>query len=882
MPIIEGEDAAAFIQGRILGQVANLPVITPGKSQGIIDDLATIKDRINALEMSGGPANVTAFRDFYSLQLAFKDVWTAALDGALEDDVMELYKHVNVLNTEHGEVFPDPNTLADITQFEDFIESIHDDLMDESLRVDSIPSNVQDAFPTMDDTTWNQFTPAAQDRLDRGVSEINGYDFYTDPEKRWRFDELLREVNNNPNYQTSLGRLQRLAFELSDRLRCPYSFKYYKEYSVNYGILVNYRQEWRPQNYQVGRLVSTLPLAPGESREFKVRRKIKMTRAEREVRKSLAEQQYESSSVVKSELDVLAKLATDTNFKMSAQGSFSIGIGSIDSTSEFSHNQKAESQRQHKQISEATKKASEKVRQEREVSVEESMESEVESESSQKIHNPNNEVTVTYLMYELERRYQVSQSVNRVTPVILVALDMPSPHEITEGWILEHSWILRRVLLADQFEGAIDWIEDGRQAESFDVAVKQANYEREVTTLKSIETELDAVLADRRLMREDVITLEERKAKYEAGDDGAAGDIKDFFLSGGFSLFSSDDGPDQGEVLQAGVDAAKARLKYTEERAELLASQQRASKREAREAGREYAEALKAIAQKDTLIKQFQLHLRQNIFHYMHAIWESKHPDELFFQLVEQDVYHLGGEVVECELTPVASPNSKIPGVQYGEYAYEIQCAPPDLPNLVSDDPTVEMPAAEVEAELELLRKPLGQVAHVDQLLGFKGNYAVFPLKECSPLTDFMAQEFVDDYLGVRDPTMEFGVSTPELIEYARQAIQSGRLEPEEVDQLKAAVARAVGSPNLNTEEIVLPTGQIYMEALKGEQVLLEDFKLGHRGIDLLKAQEDVRQQRIENLRRAGRMTGENPNFGDSEIEKAIIVDSDNDIIVSP
>lgn len=862
-PVIDDtSEAADFIVGRVLGQVASLPAIVHEKSDGILDDLHAIKDRINQLEMSSGPANVTAFRDFHSLQLAFKDVWTAALDGALADEVEHLYDAVNALNEEYGDVFPNPDTIADLSQFEDFIASIESDLMDEELRTDSIPDNVQDAFPALTLLEWNQLTRDGQNRLSRGVNDVASYDFYTEAERRWELDELLREVFGNPAYQTSIGRLQRLVLDVDARLGRPYSFRYYKEYSVNYGILINYRQEWRPQNYQVGRLVSTLPLAPGESREIKVTSKVKLSRAEKEVRKSLGESSYESSSSVRSELDVLAKMSTDTNFKLSAQGSFSMGIGTIESSSEFSHNQKAESQRQHKQIAEATRKAAEKVRQERELSVELNTESELGTESIQKIHNPNNEVTVTYLMYELERRYHVSQTLNRVTPVILVALDMPSPHEITEGWILEHAWILRRVLLDERFQDPIDWVEQGRQAEALDLAVKRANYERELAALKNIEKDLDLVLAERRLIRQEAINLEQRKSEYEAGDRGAAGDVKDFFLSGGLSLFFGSPEPDKGAILQAAIDAAKSKLKYVDESAEQLTSMQRAAKRESREAGQLYSDALKTLAKKDTCVKQFQLHLRQNIFHYQHAIWETKHPHELFFQLVEQEVYHVGGGMATCSFVPAPSPEPAIPGIALPPHRFEVRCDPPAVPDF------------SVPGALDALKVPLGRIAHVDQLLGFKGNYAIFPLKDCSPLTDYMLQEFVDDFLGVRDPATELGVSSAELIEYSREALRGGTLGPDDVEALKEVVRQALSSPGHDMEQVILPTGQIYMEALKGEQVLLEDFKLAHRGFDLLKAQEEVREQRLDNLRQAYRLASDPPDLSHADdADKRVLIE---------
>lgn len=860
-PLIDATEGLDFVTSRILGQVSNLPEYSNTETRGVIDDLATIKDRINKLEMSSGPTNVTAFRDFHSLQIAFPDVWTAAFDSALEEDVLALYETVNEINEDYGVVFPRIDDVADITEFEDYIASLTGDLADEGDGYRPIPDNVAAAFPALKLEQWNRLSAAGQDRLMRGVRQIDSEDFMSAEEKRWQRDRLLHDVMHNPGYQTSISRLKRLFSDIGEKLSTPYSFRYYKEGSVNYALLLNYRQEWTPANYQVGRLVSTLPLAPGQSIELKLTQKTKLTRAEKEVRKALTEASYERSSSTRSELDVLAKLSTTSNFQMSAQGTFSFGVGSIQSASQFSHNQQAESSRQHKQIAEATRKASEKVRQEREVSIERKDESEVSSETTQKISNPNNEVTVTYLMYELERRYRVSQRLHEVTPVIMVALDMPSPHELTEGWILEHAWILRRVLLDDALEEAIDLIEFGRQADAVELSILRATYERERESLSRIETDLDAIIADRATLRESIINLQEQKYRFEAGEDSTEDKVRDFFLSGGFSLFGRRSGPDQGELFQAGIAAAESRLEYIDARAEELGARQRAAKREAREAARLYSAALKLQARNDTLVKQLQLHLRQNIFHYLHAVWEMRHPDELFFTFAEMEVYHIGQGTARCRLQPApAGSGFSLPGITRSGGVFEMVCDPPVPPDF--SDP-------------ENQKVPLGEIAHVDRLLGFKGNYAIFPLKTCSHLTDFMMSEFVDDYLGLRDPARELGVGAAEMIDYARAIWTRDELSGSDREALERIVTDMLSDANEDVQDITLPTGQIYMEALKGEQTLLEDFKLAHRGMDVVKVQEEIRTQRLESLRRAARMVQEEPEFGDPDIDKNITVRGD-------
>ncbi|MEM9680819.1 MAG: hypothetical protein AAF901_10895, partial [Bacteroidota bacterium] len=852
-----------IVKERILGQIEALPAFDSPEKKTVLDDLKTIKARINELEMGSGPTNVTAFRDFHNLQIAFKDVWTSAFDSELETEVQNLFNQINNINADYGISYPRPDDLKDIKDFEDFLLSISNDIGTfEELWVD-VPSEYRLFFTSEE---WNRLTLRAQIRFGKVYDSI-ALNYPEDTNTQfYERNTYAKNIKETPSDFNGIGRLQRIISDIGTRLSKPYSFKYYAAHSVNYGIVVKYRQEWKPMNYQVGRLVSTLPLAPGETRELKITQKLKRTRAEKEMRKSLSENSYESSSTVKSELDVIAKLATDTNFKMSASGTFTLGIGSIESASEFSHNQKTESNRQHKRMSEATRKAAEKVRQEREVSVENAQEFQESLESTQKIHNPNNEVTVTYLMYELERRYQVHQKLESVTPVIMLALDMPSPHELTEGWVLEHSWIIRRALLDDSFEDAILLIENGRQSEAVDIEVKKAIYEREQAAMSKLSSDFDAVIKDRNTLRQQVIDLQKDADNYEAGEDSTVEKVKKFFKTGGWSIFGGDSGPDQAALYESMIKAAESRLKHIEQTAEELATAQRAAKREAREAGQQYAEAIKIIAQKDTQIKQLLLHIRQNIFHYMHAIWEMKHPDEWFFEWAEKMVYHIGAGKVTCTLTRKENLRPMPPGIERQGDPYEINCDPPTPPD--------------IETLSEEDKVPLGSIAHVDQLLGFKGNYAVFPLKDCTHITDYMMREFVDDYLGLRDPALEMGTTSAELIEYAKEVWNDDSLSDVDRTTLSEIITKSLSSPVPDTQEIILPTGQIYMEALKGETTLLEDFKLSHRGLDVLKVQEEVREKRLENLRRAGRMVNGEVDFDDPNVDKYVkIIGGDETIL---
>jgi hypothetical protein len=64
------------------------------------------------------------------------------------------------------------------------------------------------------------------------------------------------------------SRLSQLLTRLDKILAEKYAFDVFAKDSINFGILITYRQTWEPQSYQVGDLVSTIPLAPKEVRRY--------------------------------------------------------------------------------------------------------------------------------------------------------------------------------------------------------------------------------------------------------------------------------------------------------------------------------------------------------------------------------------------------------------------------------------------------------------------------------------------------------------------------------------------------------------------------------------------------------------------------------------
>src|SRR5439155_7625261 len=234
----------------------------------------------------------------------------------------------------------------------------------------------------------------------------------------------------------------------------PYAFDVLAPDTYYFGLMITYRQKWEPGPYQAGDLVSTIPLAPGESRKFSKKRVIKETVARKVAERSSQQRSVQTAETSRAESEIMTRATTATNFKMTTHGAFNIGIGSFDVTNETGANNELVSSSNKKAFHEATLTAAEEYRLERTMEVDTTASVETGETTSGEISNPNHEVTVTYLFYELQRRFKVSEYLYRVLPVILIAQDVPEPHEIDEAWLIQNQWILSRVLLDESFRPA--------------------------------------------------------------------------------------------------------------------------------------------------------------------------------------------------------------------------------------------------------------------------------------------------------------------------------------------------------------------------------------------------------------------------------------------
>ena len=303
--------------------------------------------------------------------------------------------------------------------------------------------------------------------LDKNAAEVIAYFRNRGQKIIDQVSERVEEAQQLASDRTLYDEAAALANELKRKLQQSYSFTYFAadkvEHSVNFGVLLTYRQKWEPVNYQVGELVKTIPLAPKEVRKYSHKTVIKKTRSRKEIEDNLRITKTDTADTTRAEAEIVNKAQNKSTFALNTVSTFDIPLGGaskIGSTVTTNSTADAikESNETKKDFREAVRKAAQEYKNERKVEVtsEESFESEV-TESGE-IVNPNDELTVTYLFYELQRQFTVNERLHRMRPVVLVAQEMPTPQEIDDDWILTHDWILKRVLLDDSFQSAFECI----------------------------------------------------------------------------------------------------------------------------------------------------------------------------------------------------------------------------------------------------------------------------------------------------------------------------------------------------------------------------------------------------------------------------------------
>lgn len=658
------------------------------------------------------------------------------------------------------------------------------------------------------------------------------------------------------------SRLAALLAQMDKLLAARYAFDVFASNTVNFGLLLTYRQTWVPQQYQVGDLVKTIPLAPREVVRYTTRTVVKKTRATKELEDNVQTLKEEVSYTSRADSEIVKKTTEKTNFDVQAhenwggKGGFDIGAteSSGGSTSKDSTQIK-------KDFHESVMRSAREYRQQRRTEVEVTESSEREETSFHEVQNPNDELAVTYLFYELQRTYRISEKLHQLTPVIMVANDVPAPDEIDDAWLVQNDWILNRTLLDDSFKPALDYLKKGFVGAEINIRILEANAEAQKELVDSlnqqIHTQTGILTADQTAVLSAVQNLAQSKQ-----EQGLFNTVKRIFDPIGIT----------GNTDTGAVDAAQAMEEYakdTLDRAERdkaqLVSQLQTAVTALQQAVDKLSAAVKDHYDNVAAIDRLRIHVKENILYYMQAIWNEEPPDQRFFRLYNIDV---------PIITP--DPNQGLAQLNPGAATREERLV--DL--LLGRKETYTTKLSPLK-KYSITSKKLYEIADLDKVVGYKGNYMIFALKELNYLALEMMQGYLDvgDEVFIRDPD-EFGnYSTDDFKELATCVNQnSPDAFGSNKNEFTSVLARLIASSNTNDDLVIVPTTSLYIECLVGTHPLLEDFKLIHRALDVKKVQAEVRHAELENVRLAARAMKD--QLGDPDIDKVVVVGPGQNVTV--
>ena len=423
---------------------------------------------------------------------------------------------------------------------------------------------------------------------------------------------------------------------------------------------------------------------------------------------------------------------------------------------------------------------------------------------------------------------------------------MPAPHEIDDAWLLAHDWVLRRTILDDSFRPALDYLCDSFVGAEVNIRLLEANVLVHRNVVLAVKQEVEVQAAILRRDEQDVLEAV-RDLGQSQQQQGIVDIVKRIFDPIGITGTA-----DTGVVTAAEgmLDYAKeTRDRADRERARLL-SQLEIAMNALQGAVDKLSTAVREHYDKVLEVDRLRVHVKENILYYMQAIWSHEPPDQRFFRIYNIDV-------------PVITAKSSTVNVEIARGSSAIDA----LLERDTGVATIRMPAVEV------VQKKLVEVADLDTVLGYVGNYTIFALKENNLLTLCMMQDYLEvgEQLWVRDPDELADYTVADLEQLASCLHEHDKdLYDEHREDLKKLLVQRLESARADDDLVVVPTASLYVEALVGTHPLLEDFKLLHRALDVKKVQAEVRHAELENVRLTARVLKGKDE--DPDIEKKIVV----------
>ena len=800
-----------------------------------------LEKAVNDFSLQKGPAEVPAFYDFNVLQIAFDHVWKRLFD----ETIPPLAFTANTLGQSNYGI---TNVVGQMFVSGTFVPTAH-----HTIHPVPVPAAVAMLFD-ITKIEFNELSFSLRQVLHnianqiRAIRPLKVQDLRRIQTLTERGERLIDTVRHD-DYFT----LHKTLRDLQERLSGKYEFTVFaadkNHHSVNFGLVNTYRQQWTPLTYQAGRLVRTIPLSPKEERKYSVKSTRNEKRSSKEAKKNNSSITSEQHSTSRVEADIMAKAQNKTTFGISAEADFDIGISSGKSTTTFGVEALNESAQNRKDFHEAVLKAVQDYKEETSTEIVSELDTSSEFNESGSICNNNDELSLTCLFYELQKRYRISEKLNRVMPVVLVAQEMPSPDHITPAWVIANDWILNRFLLDDSFRPTLRYLASNSVGDDFCLRELRRNLRQQRNLVDTLKIEF--ATASREAENKYAALLEKVTARLDEQEDAAG---QGFFTSVGAFFGADDASPD---VARARELAASDEHKYAVDKAEKIAAALQTEVQTLHALTDKHNKTLQEKLDNETKVKRLLVHIRNNIFYYMQAIWSLEPPDQRYLRLHKVKVPILE---LESRSFSVSVDTDLDIFAAFRERGTEKHKA--FLHGTLKHNPggTFET-------------KSLVEMADLDSLLGFKGNYMIFPMKEHNALTEFMAAPYIDSAFGAMDPDELSNVNLDEYSKYICCLHDSMPAEEFEAikEELKAWLQKLLATPLRNGDEIVVPTGSLFIETLVDPNPTLEDFKLKHRELDVFKVEEEVRRGALENLRLAARLL--NAEREDPDIEKKIVVE---------
>ncbi len=296
-------------------------------------DQDTIDASVDQFALRRGPADVPRFYDFTSLDIAFDHVWRILIDEDLVSAGHSLEKKFRQkTGTALSARFP--RNWTDLSWANNVYTAIPQE----------VPAEVAAQFDiTLEE--WTDLSAAHQTKLTEiardlvrttvekvrvslpgiGSVEVPRSQLGTLAVERRRQDlreqgERLIDSVRHDDYYTMHKTLR----DLHDRMNGNYEFTVFaadkNDQCVNFGLMNTFRIMMTPINYQAGKLVKTLPMAPKEERKYSVKVTRNLKQAQKEAVKNNSSLTYEQTSTSRVEAEIMHKAQNKTNFSLSTDG----------------------------------------------------------------------------------------------------------------------------------------------------------------------------------------------------------------------------------------------------------------------------------------------------------------------------------------------------------------------------------------------------------------------------------------------------------------------------------------------------------------------------------------------------------------------------------